>query len=138
MSGFFTFVLIIQTLVAVALISLILMQRSEGGGLGVGGSPSGLMSARGAANLLTRATAFLAIAFVSLSVILAAIAVGTTSGRKIDTSLQRSTAPAAPADPLAAPGGAAPGAAPASGAGTAAPAAPAAGAADPFAAPTKK
>jgi len=134
----FLFLTVVQALVAAALVGVILMQRSEGGGLGVGGSPSGLMSARGAANLLTRATAFLAIAFVSLSVILAAIAVGTTSGRKIDTSLQRSTAPAAPADPLAAPGGAAPGAAPATGAGPAAPAAPAAGAADPFAAPTKK
>ena len=36
------------------------MQRSEGGGLGMGGSPSGLMSARGAADFLTRATAVLA------------------------------------------------------------------------------
>jgi preprotein translocase subunit SecG len=134
----FLFLTVVQALIAAALVGVILMQRSEGGGLGVGGSPSGLMSARGAANLLTRATAFLAIAFVSLSVILAALAVGTTSGRKIDTSLQRSTAPAAPADPLAAPGEAAPGAAPATGAGTAAPAAPESGAADPFAAPTKK
>ena len=133
----FLFLTVVQALVAAALVGVILMQRSEGGGLGVGGSPSGLMSARGAANLLTRATAFLAIAFVGLSIVLAAIAVGTTSGRKIDTSLQRSAAPAAPADPLAAPGTAAP-AAPASAAAPAAPAAPASAAADPFAAPTKK
>lgn len=133
----FLFLTVVQALVAAALVGVILMQRSEGGGLGVGGSPSGLMSARGAANLLTRATAFLAIAFVGLSIVLAAIAVGTTSGRKIDTSLQRSTAPAAPVDPLAAPGNGAP-AAPANAVAPAAPATPASAAADPFAAPTKK
>ena len=119
----FLFLTVLQALVAAALVGVILMQRSEGGGLGVGGSPAGLMSARGAANFLTRATAFLAIAFVVLSIVLAALAVGTTSQRKIDTSLNRS-APAAAggasqsddplaadplaADPLASPGQAAP------------------------------
>ncbi|MGH6729075.1 MAG: preprotein translocase subunit SecG, partial [Sphingomicrobium sp.] len=39
----FTFLLIVQTLVAAALVGTILMQRSEGGGLGVGGSSAGLM-----------------------------------------------------------------------------------------------
>ena len=67
----FLFLTVVQALVAAALVGVILMQRSEGGGLGVGGSPSGLMSARGAANLLTRATAFLAIGFVGLSIALA-------------------------------------------------------------------
>ena len=52
----FTFLLIVQTLVAVALVTVILMQRSEGGGLGVGASSSGFMTARGAADFLTRAT----------------------------------------------------------------------------------
>jgi preprotein translocase subunit SecG len=106
----FMFLTVVQALIAAALVGVILMQRSEGGGLGVGGSPAGLMSARGAANFLTRATAFLAIGFVALSIILAALAVSTTSTRTIDTSLKRNT-PAAipqPADPLAAPGGAAP------------------------------
>ena len=107
----FLFLTVVQALVAAALVGVILMQRSEGGGLGVGGSPSGLMSARGAANLLTRATAFLAIGFVGLSIALAALAVGTTADRKIDTSLKRGApagAPAAPlsADPLAGVGGA--------------------------------
>jgi preprotein translocase subunit SecG len=55
----FAFLLIVQTLIAVALISVILMQRSEGGGLGVGGSSSGFMTARGAAFFLCRTTAFL-------------------------------------------------------------------------------
>src|SRR3546814_16032419 len=52
----FTFLLIVQTLVAASLVPVILMQRSEGGALGVGGSTSGLLSARGAAQFLTRAT----------------------------------------------------------------------------------
>jgi preprotein translocase subunit SecG len=93
--SFFIFLTVVQALVAAALVGVILMQRSEGGGLGTGGSPSGLMSARGAADFLTRSTAVLATLFVVLSIILAAMAVKTTTGRKIDTSLDRS-APAAP------------------------------------------
>lgn len=125
----FIFLTVVQALVAASLVGAILMQRSEGGGLGVGGNPSGLMSARGAADFLTRTTAVLATMFVVLSIALAALAVGTTTGRDIDTSLDRS-APAAPVDPLA---GAAPAAAPANGAaapqGSATPADPLAGAA---------
>lgn len=103
----FLFLTVVQALVAAMLVGVILVQKSEGGGLGVGGSPSGLMSARGAANFLTRATGILAAIFVLLSIGLAALAVNETSGRDIDTSLQRNTAPAsapaqpaAPADPL--------------------------------------
>lgn len=95
----FAFLTVVQALIAAALVGVILVQKSEGGGLGVGGSPSGLMSARGAANFLTRATAILAGIFVVLSIILAALAVNETTGRDIDTSLQRDTAPAAPAQP---------------------------------------
>lgn len=100
----FIFLTVVQALIAAALVGVILMQRSEGGGLGTGGSPTGFMSARGAADFLTRSTAVLATLFVALSIILAAMAVKTSSGRSIDTSLDRSTpaAPAAPpADPLA-------------------------------------
>lgn len=96
----FIFLTVVQALVAAALVGVILIQKSEGGGLGVGGSPAGFMSARGAADFLTRATTVLATLFVGLSILLAALAVGTTSGRQIDTSLQR-TVPAVPADPLA-------------------------------------
>ncbi|RZK03747.1 MAG: preprotein translocase subunit SecG [Novosphingobium sp.] len=111
------FLTVVQALIAAALVGVILMQRSEGGGLGVGGSPSGFMSARGAADFLTRSTAILATLFVLLSIVLAAMAAGGSSGRKIDTSLDRS-APVAPApvDPLAGaaqPGAPAPVAAPA-------------------------
>ncbi|WP_239805623.1 preprotein translocase subunit SecG [Croceicoccus hydrothermalis] len=95
----FFFLTIVQALVGAALVGVILMQRSEGGGLGVGGSPSGLMSARGAADFLTRATAILAVLFVVLSIILAAVSVEATSVSSVDTSLDRSL-PSAPADPL--------------------------------------
>lgn len=98
----FIFLMVVQALVAAALVTVILMQRSEGGGLGVGGNPSGLMSARGAADFMTRTTAVLATLFVALSIALAVLAVGTTTGRKMDTTLDRSV-PAAPADPLAGP-----------------------------------
>lgn len=92
----FVFLTVLQALIAAALVGVILMQRSEGGGLGVGGSPAGLMSARGAADFLTRATAILATLFVVLSIVLAALAVKSGSGKAIDTSLDRSaTAPAA-------------------------------------------
>jgi len=101
MAGFFTFILIVQTLVAVALITLILMQRSEGGGLAGGGSPAGMMSARGASDFLTRGTAILATAFISLSILLAAMAAGQRSGSRIDPSLA-TPVPAAPAAPAGA------------------------------------
>ena len=93
----FTFLLILQTLVAASLVLVILMQRSEGGGLGVGGSSSGFMTARGAADFLTRATAILGAAFVVLSILLAAIAGGTRESPQIDTSLARPITPTAPA-----------------------------------------
>ena len=77
------------------------MQRSEGGGLGIGGSPGGLMGARGAADFLTRSTRWLAILFVVLSIALAAVAVETTGGDEISSTLDRTVVPAAPIDPLA-------------------------------------
>lgn len=105
--SFFIFLTVVQAIVAALLVIVILMQKSEGGGLGTGGSPTGFMSARGAADFLTRTTAVLATAFVVLSIALAALAVNTTGGRSLDTSLKREVAPAqAPADPLAAPQGA--------------------------------
>lgn len=95
----YTFLLIVQSLVAFALVTVILMQRSEGGGLGVSSSSSGLMTARGAADFLTRATAILATLFIVLSIALAALAAVRNAPAGIDTSLARKTgpAPAAPA-----------------------------------------
>lgn len=93
----FTFLLVLQALVAALLVGVVLMQQSEGGGLGMGGSPSGLMSARGAANFLTRATGILAVIFVSLSIALAVVATQRTAPSTIDTSLAKQPLPAAPA-----------------------------------------
>ena len=89
----FAFLLIVQTLIAVSLISVIRMQRSEGGGLGVGGSSSGFMTARGAADFLTRSTAVLGGLFIVLSIVMAAIAGATRQPTKIDTSLANTAAP---------------------------------------------
>jgi len=92
----FAFLLIVQSLIAIALISVILMQRSEGGGLGVGGSSSGFMTARGAADFLTRSTSVLGGLFIALSIVMAAIAGSTRQPVKIDTSLAGKVAPAQP------------------------------------------
>jgi preprotein translocase subunit SecG len=94
----FTFLLIVQTLVAATLVAVILMQRSEGGGLGVGGSSAGLMTARGAADFLTRATAVLGGLFIVLSILLAAYAGATRDSVTVDTSLAKEQ-PFQPADP---------------------------------------
>jgi preprotein translocase subunit SecG len=90
----FTFLLIVQTLVAATLVTVILMQRSEGGGLGVGGSTSGLMTARGAADFLTRATAVLATLFVLLSIVLAGLAAVDRAPNPIDPSVAAAPPPA--------------------------------------------
>ena len=101
----FTFLLILQTLVAASLVLVILLQRSEGGGLGVGGSSSGFMTARGAADFLTRATSILGGLFIILSISLAAVAGATGDDTKIDTSLAREAPVTAPAEtPTTAPG----------------------------------
>jgi len=97
----FLFLTVIQAIVAAALVGIVLMQRSEGGGLGIGGggSPGGLMNARGAADFLTRTTKWLAVIFVVLAILLAALAVDATTGGEIDETLDRTVAPAG--DPLA-------------------------------------
>lgn len=107
-----TFLLVIHAIITATLVGVILMQQSEGGGLGMGGSPTGLMSARGAANFLSRATTILASLFIILSIISAVVA-SRGASRTIDTSLARTPAPAVPApsvplngDPLGAAAGA--------------------------------
>lgn len=101
----FIFLTVIQAIVAAALVGVVLMQRSEGGGLGIGNSPSGAFGARGAADFLSRSTKWLAVAFVVLSIVLAALAVRETSAGGVTSTLERGApAPAAPdllADPVA-------------------------------------
>lgn len=92
----FIFLTVLQAIVAAGLVVVVLMQRSEGGGLGIGGSPGGLMGARGAADFLTRTTKWLAIAFVGLSIALAAVAVETTGSDEISSTLDRNVQPADP------------------------------------------
>ncbi len=105
----YTFILVLQAIIAAGLIGVILMQKSEGGGLGVGGSPAGFLSARGAADFLTRATAILATAFVGLSVLLAVLASVGHRANQIDVdaasklNLPPAGAPAVPAQTVPAP-----------------------------------
>lgn len=96
--------LIIHLFLAVALVGVILMQKSEGGALGIGGGGGmgGFLTARGAANLLTRTTAILATLFICTSLALAIIA-----------SNKRAAQPRSIVDPPARSGPATPGTAPA-------------------------
>jgi len=68
-----TVIIVIHLMVVLALVGVVLLQRSEGGGLGIGGG-SGFMTARGASNALTRATAILAAAFFITSLGLSLLA----------------------------------------------------------------
>jgi preprotein translocase subunit SecG len=99
----FTFLLIVQTLVAVALCTVILLQRSEGGGLGVGGSSAGFMTARGAADFLSRATSWLGGAFIILCIALAAIAGTRNNGQSVDASIANAPISQAPAQQASTP-----------------------------------
>lgn len=109
-----TILLVAMILISLALTGVILLQRSEGGALGMGGGPSGMMTARGAGNLLTQATWGLSIAFFACALALTIagnFARGSASvvnedavrGLAIDPSQQ--TAPVAPAEGGAAPTG---------------------------------
>ena len=74
--------LVIHLIVCICLIGAVLLQRSEGGALGMGGGGGGgggFMSGRGAANALTRATALLTVAFFATSIMLTLIARQDTS-----------------------------------------------------------
>jgi preprotein translocase subunit SecG len=68
-----TVLIVIHLMVVLALVGVVLLQRSEGGGLGIGGG-SGFMTARGAANALTRTTGILAMAFFATSLALSILA----------------------------------------------------------------
>jgi preprotein translocase subunit SecG len=108
----FKFLLVVHTLIAATMVGVILMQRSEGGGLAGGGSPTGLMSARGAADFLTRTTAILASLFILLSIGLAALATVNRRSPELDQSLDRKPISAPSSIPGIPMGGAAPTAAP--------------------------
>ncbi len=75
--------LVIHVLVAAGLVATILMQRSEGGALGIGGGQGGAMSGRGAGNLLTRTTMILGAVFMGNSILLAIIANVSTENQSV-------------------------------------------------------
>jgi preprotein translocase subunit SecG len=101
-------ILVIHIMLAIALVGTILIQRSEGGGLGIGGGGmAGLMTGRATANLLTRATAILAALFMATSLVLALMAgqvrKPTSILEEAPAAAPAAPAPAAPAAPQPAP-----------------------------------
>ncbi|MCB1562352.1 MAG: preprotein translocase subunit SecG [Alphaproteobacteria bacterium] len=97
-------ILVIHLFLALAIIGLVLLQRSEGGGLGIGqsGGLGGLATPRGTANLLTRATAICAAAFFATSLLLGVLA-GAQSGGQGILENAASKAPALVESPAEAP-----------------------------------
>ena len=97
-----TVVIVIHLMLVMAMIGVVMLQKSEGGGLGIG-STGGFMTSRGTANVLTRATAILAGGFFLTSLVLSIIA---SHERKPTTVIPASqSAPAAPAAPAQGGGG---------------------------------
>ena len=99
-------ILVIHLILAIALVCIILLQRSEGGALGMGGgsggSMGGFMSGRATADLLTRTTAFLAAAFMATSMILAILASGDRNqGSILDKPLPSKENPSKSSEPSA-------------------------------------
>jgi len=100
-----TVLIVIHLMIVSAMIGLVLLQKSEGGGLGMGGGGGGFLTSRGTSNVLTRTTAILAAAFFATSLILSILA---GIERKPRSILQDPNALAAPASQPANPGGTAP------------------------------
>lgn len=109
-----TILLVAMILISIALAGVILIQRSEGGALGMGGGPSGFMTARGAGNLLTKTTWVLATLFFICAIALTILGNIERSNRSIvdaeavgeliaptTTGAAPAADPAAPAQPAA-------------------------------------
>ena len=102
-----TVLLVIHLMIALALVAFVLLQRSEGGALGIGGGGGGgggFMTGRGTANMLTRVTALLALGFFITSILLTVLARFEHNNRLSIDSIGKAavTAPATPATPAAA------------------------------------
>lgn len=100
-----TVLLVVHIIIAIFLIGVVLVQRSEGGALGIGGGGGGgggVMTGRGAANLLSRTTAILAAAFFGTSILLAVLSGDHAAPTSILDQPVETTpaAPSAPAAPL--------------------------------------
>ncbi len=99
-------ILVIHLILAIALVGIVLLQRSEGGALGMGGGGGGgggmggFMSGRAAADLLTRTTALIAAAFMATSLTLAILASGERKqGSILDKPPPAAETPAKPSEP---------------------------------------
>lgn len=102
MTVFQNILLVFHIIVCVLLIITVLMQQSEGGALGMGGGPSGFMSARGAGNLLTKITWGLFAAFLVLSIALTILGGRERAASKLvgaATPAPAASTPAVPLDP---------------------------------------
>jgi preprotein translocase subunit SecG len=100
-----TVLLVIHLMIAAALVGVVLLQKSEGGALGMGGGGSGgFLTGRGTANLLTRVTAGLAAAFFATSIALTLLAKHSApQGSVFDAAKPSAGAPATPGTPSDAP-----------------------------------
>jgi preprotein translocase subunit SecG len=98
-----TVVIVIHLMIVATLIGAVLLQKSEGGGLGVGGG-AGFMSSRGTANLLTRTTAVLAVGFFLTSLLLSWLASYDRKPSSIINPASQSQ-PGGPATPISPPTG---------------------------------
>lgn len=82
-----TFLLVLHLFIAIGLVSVVLLQRSEGGALGMGGGgPGGVMSGRAAGDLLTRVTQILAVAFFASSIFLVVVHSVSSGDSVVDTN----------------------------------------------------
>lgn len=101
-------IIVIHLMIVLTMVGLILLQKSEGGGLGMGSSGGGgFMSSRGTTNVLSRTTAFLAATFFATSLVLSIIAGMDRKPQSILTPTGQPSpgAPVSPAAPLGGPGG---------------------------------
>lgn len=98
-------VLTIHLILALLLIGVVLLQRSEGGGLGIGGGAGGTMSARGAATAMTKLTWIFAAAFIVTSITLTILATRSGVGGSVVDSVTSAPAATAPATPAPTTGG---------------------------------
>ncbi|MEM1314083.1 MAG: preprotein translocase subunit SecG [Pseudomonadota bacterium] len=83
MENFQNVLLIVHLIIAVFLIGVVLLQRSEGGALGIGGGGGGLVTSRGAGSALTKITWVLAGAFIATSLILTIMAAQQSASRSV-------------------------------------------------------
>jgi preprotein translocase subunit SecG len=91
-----TVIIVVHLMVVLTMIAVVLLQKSEGGGLGIG-STGGFLSSRGTANVLTRTTAYLALTFFATSLMLSWLA----SFDRKPTSILNTGAPAGQSQPVA-------------------------------------